>query len=62
MHQREDVADKYEGIYGTIDALVADVVRRSPLPPKETYARLKLAVPASWAIANWSADHSGVPT
>lgn len=54
MAQRGDIDTKYEGIYGTIYEIVANAVRLSKLPPRETYGRLKLAIPAAWTTTNWS--------
>lgn len=53
MRQRDDIVIKYDEIYGTIAGVVANVVRQSPLTPHETYARLKLGVPAAWVTRIW---------
>jgi hypothetical protein len=56
MQQRDDVADKYERVYAAIAGLVASTVANTSLSPREIYAHLKLAVPATWATSNWIAS------
>jgi hypothetical protein len=53
MQQREDVAKKYEAIYELIDMVVAAVIKAFPGPPREVYARLKMAAPGAWVTYNW---------